>query len=683
MKSACITFIFLILTFSALLSVVRVPFSFGSTGTDYGKDIRFDQDGNIYVTGYFQGTVDFDPSEGMQTMTAAGAITNPGAVDIFVSKHDADGNYLWSFSISTAGADMPHSIFITNDGFLLTGYFGGSADFDPNPNQQYMLNAGTGRDMFIAKYTSAGGFVFAMRAGDIETLPLDADDDRVEDGMDVCADSIGNVYATGVYKGVIDLDPSGGVSEFTSVQDTRDLYLMSLDAFGNFRWGFSIGGVGQDHGHGVRVISTAQIPLPIPVISKTGNQIRIQWESIPQAIEYRIFYSDHPDGDDWNLFQTVNGTLVQFTTDQPHRFYRVIAVLPDTRDSDLVIVTGFFSGSVDFDPSVNSTTLNSAGGWDIFIAGYNAADGAFQWAKRIGGSGNDQSRPGGICVDNQNRILITGDFSGNADFNPDNGTDIHYSNGAGDIFVGAYNADGQYLDAFSIGGSTSDFAHRVTTDSAANILITGQFTSTVDFDPSASAYLLIPNGLVNGDVFVAKYTVNGEFLWANSFGGAVTGTGSFQIGTGVSADANDNVAITGRYYLNPDVDPSQEEHNLASNGSCDCFVVKYDAFGHLLYEPSTSNQDNITPQPMGWKVYPNPFREMIHIKRPQILKSNFSVAIYDVKGRLIANLSEIDDETISWVGKDMQGQPVSNGLYFTIVRLDDNTRLTQKIIRLN
>jgi hypothetical protein len=669
---------------TAMFAVVRLPFGMGSTGTDYGKDVRFDQGGNIYVTGYFQGTVDFDPSPEVHAMTAAGAVTNPGAVDAFVAKYDDDGNYLWAFSISSAGADMPHSLEITQDGFLLTGYLGGSADFDPDPSQQYILDAGTGRDMFIAKYSPAADFVFAMRAGDIETLPIQTDDDRVEDGMDVCADANGNIYATGVYKGVIDLDPSGGSAEYTSVGDSRDLYLLSLDPAGNYRWGFSIGGTGQDHGHGVRVVETSQILLPEPVITQAGNQHLLRWEPLPGAAEYRIYRSDDPYGENWTYLQTASGVEVQLDTDRLSRFYRVTAIFPTSVENGLVVITGFFSGTVDFDPSDNAGTLSSAGGWDIFLAAYSAADGTFQWAKRIGGSGNDQSRPGGICIDNQNRILITGDFAGSVDFDPDNGMDIHVSNGAGDIFVGIYNAGGQYLNAFSMGSASSDFAHRITTDSEANILITGQYTSSLDFDPSPGVFVLSPNGGANGDVFLAKYGQDGEFLWANSFGGAVSGTGSYQIGTGVSVDWFDRPVITGRFYLSPDVDPTDGEFVITSNGSCDCFVVKYDAGGNLIAEPPSAIEEDASPAPMLFDIYPNPFRDSVGFRlgTGSGCQTETTIEVYDIRGRLLASFPYAENKTLDWDRMATAGQPVPNGIYLVVARTDNLPPSTRKVVRM-
>src|SRR3989344_5911709 len=70
--------------------------SIGGTSADVGKSIAVDALGNVYTTGYFAGTVDFDPGPGIFNLTT----TNfSGFPDIFISKLDEFGNFLWAKNI--------------------------------------------------------------------------------------------------------------------------------------------------------------------------------------------------------------------------------------------------------------------------------------------------------------------------------------------------------------------------------------------------------------------------------------------------------------------------------------------------------------------------------------------------------------------------------------------------------
>src|SRR5215217_5281655 len=71
----------------------------GGNGTDIGQGIAVDALGNIYVTGNFQGAVDFDPGVGVSNLTAT------GGDDIFISKSDAAGNFIWVKKIGGFGLD--------------------------------------------------------------------------------------------------------------------------------------------------------------------------------------------------------------------------------------------------------------------------------------------------------------------------------------------------------------------------------------------------------------------------------------------------------------------------------------------------------------------------------------------------------------------------------------------------
>ena len=99
----------------------------GGTGTDNGTKITLDASGNVYTTGSFQGTVDFDPGTGISTL-----ISN-GSSDIFITKFDASGNFIWARQMGGILSDAGVSIDVHTTGEIyVTGVFQDAVDFNPN-----------------------------------------------------------------------------------------------------------------------------------------------------------------------------------------------------------------------------------------------------------------------------------------------------------------------------------------------------------------------------------------------------------------------------------------------------------------------------------------------------------------------------------------------------------------------
>ena len=123
---------------------------FGGASSEYGYSIAVDSSGNVYTTGYFQGTVDFDPGTGTSNLTSA------GSADVFVSKLDSSGNFVWAKRFGGVSNDYGYSIAVDSSGNVYTtGYFEGTADFDPGAGTSNLTPAG-GADVFVLKLTSSG-----------------------------------------------------------------------------------------------------------------------------------------------------------------------------------------------------------------------------------------------------------------------------------------------------------------------------------------------------------------------------------------------------------------------------------------------------------------------------------------------------------------------------------------------
>src|SRR5690606_15385540 len=140
------------------------------------------------------------------------------------------------------------------------------------------------------------------------------------------------------------------------------------------------------------------------------------------------------------------------------------------------------------------------GTYDIFISKLDA-NGNFIWAKNMGGSFGD-NRGNSIAIDDSGNVYTTGHFQGTADFDP--GTSTYNLIGAGgyDIFISKLDANGNFVWAKRMGGSSTDKAESIIIDDFNNIYTIGKFVGTADFDPGTSTYNLICTG--TSDIFISK-----------------------------------------------------------------------------------------------------------------------------------------------------------------------------------
>ncbi|MES2516051.1 MAG: SBBP repeat-containing protein [Bacteroidota bacterium] len=241
-----------------------------------------------------------------------------------------------------------------------------------------------------------------------------------------------------------------------------------------------------------------------------------------------------------------------------------------------VYTTGYFDSIMDFDPGPGTYTLASAGGNEIFISKLNA-NGGFVWAKSFGGL-NGNGAGDVIKIDHSGNIIIAGLFYGSIDFDPGAGTQtVNAVNG--DMFVLKLNSSGNYIWAKSMGGPGYTEGKSISIDPSNNVLITGHFTSTADFDPGTGVYMLT-EGNINGhgDTFIMKLDSAGNFNWANRFG-----INEISMSSDVATDNSGNVYTTGYYKGLLDFDPGAGSYVLSSPSHANAFILKLDGSGQFQW----------------------------------------------------------------------------------------------------
>lgn len=249
------------------------------------------------------------------------------------------------------------------------------------------------------------------------------------------------------------------------------------------------------------------------------------------------------------------------------------------------IVAGkFYSTSISFGAYILNNTSDSVY-HDIFIVKYDSS-GNVIWAKREGGIYNDQINS--ITTDSNGNIFFTGYFNspsitfGTYTFaNPGPGTKL---------FVVKYNSTGNVIWAKQPPDGYG-FGNGVSTDTQGNCIVTGQFfNDSISFGP----YTLFNSNAYYDDVFVVKYDMNGNVLWAKQAGGK-----SSDIGVAISTDSQGNIIVLGRFLSDSIFFAGQTISNVSNleygfTYLSDIFCVKYDSNGNILWiKHSGSNGEDI------------------------------------------------------------------------------------------
>jgi hypothetical protein len=223
-----------------------------------------------------------------------------------------------------------------------------------------------------------------------------------------------------------------------------------------------------------------------------------------------------------------------------------------------IVIAGYFNGTIDF----GGGALVSAGLRDVFVAKF-ASDGSYLWAERFGDA--DYQAANALAVDSNGNIIIAGVMMGSVNF----GGGTLTGAGAWDIFAAKLDPDGGHIWSGRVGDGNNQYAPAVAVDHADNVILAGYFNGTVDFGggPLTSAGA--------EDIYVAKYTAGGAYLWSRSFGDAST----MQEAWGVTADGSNNVVVVG--YFTGDVDFGGGP--LSTDGQPEIFVAKLDTDGGHLW----------------------------------------------------------------------------------------------------
>ena len=358
----------------------------GGLGSDAGNGIAMDGSGNLYLTGYFNQTVDFDPDS-----ASVFELDSEGEYDIFILKLNNDGEFIWAKSIGGHDFEKGNAITLDpNNNICVAGRYQSGVDFNPSGSGGWMTTDGYGAyDLFVLKLDNNGEFLWVNNAIDAVGNDCNA----------LTTDALGNIYACGKYGGPIIFDP-GGASVHLVPNGDDDAFVMKLDAAGNLLWVKSMGGGGADNAWDL-VFSEGHVYT-------TGTFAgTVDFDTGPGT----SFLTAAGSFDAFILKLDVDGEFVwgKSITGTGHNYGRDI--LTDAFGG--LYVSGAYSQTADFDPSPATHNLTGLGtGHNLFVEKLDTA-GNFIWVSSV------DELAYGLALDPLGNVYTTGSFNGGTvDFDP-------------------------------------------------------------------------------------------------------------------------------------------------------------------------------------------------------------------------------------------------------------------------
>jgi hypothetical protein len=364
-------------------------------------------------------------------------------------------------------------------------------------------------------------------------------------------DAQSNTYIAGTFRNTMNIGEQSLISN-----GFLDLFLAKLDANGSFLWQKSFG-------------SSAGSDLAVDVDGDASGNMYVTG-MFSRSINFGngiLLNAGSSDDDVFVAKFNANGTCLwaKMGIGNGTDYGNEINLTPDNK----VLTIGFANQGITFD----NTTLNNSTNYAMFVSKHNS-NGALEWVKLFSSTGEVSGR--GISSDANGNALITGTFKGTLTLGTTSLT-AHSVNG--DVFVAKLDANGNTLWAKRFGQTGENYARGIDSDDEGNIYVSGVYDSQITFGSFSS----ISNG--QKDIFLAKFDVNGNAIWAKTLGG----TGNEE-GCEIEVNSNGNIFITGSY---PGTITFNGE-SFTAKGQRDVFVAKIDKNGNFLWQKAMGGpQDDV------------------------------------------------------------------------------------------
>lgn len=435
--------------------------------------------GAVVQVGRFAGTVDFDPTSGVDEVTALSnsVYINP---DWFIQKLDAAGNLLWTKYIQMDDAlDNLEIVDVDVDatgGIVLLGEFSGGFDVNPGASTTEVNSVGSDANMIVLKLNSSGVFYFVYQSENISAYQLLIHGSQIN----ISGDFYNSPDFDFGTNSVVSSNPNG---KFILTLNANGQYIshieMPFNSSGNlghfldydpidnafYLFGYFVNSTDFDFGPGTYNLS------PTPGIK-----------------EYYVLKISRLTGE----FEEVHliSTLSGFAS-------------TDISDVDIQVgkmfITGEFTDFIDFDPSSSAPTLSTTVGHEVsYLTCIDLSNFSVLWAKKFENTGTITTAPSDIEVSyNSNKIYLSSDFQMSGTDISGDGSNVLTSN---KNVLSYFDLQGNYLGSklYNVNNGPSSLA---SFDNQDELYAVGYYTFNFDLNPDAGT--LIPAS--ESGSFISKF----------------------------------------------------------------------------------------------------------------------------------------------------------------------------------
>ncbi len=380
------------------------------------------------------------------------------------------------------------------------------------------------------------------------------------DGVSMIIDSNKAVIIAGNFRGTADFDEGPGVFSMTSNGD-QDIFITEYDSAGNFHWAKHIGGLLGDQVKKMKFDNEGNIVI------LGMYQGTVDMDPGPGTVNVTSVGSDA-----FVIKLDNNGNYIW---SKQWQVYSINTMEIDVNNN--ILLGGDFGGPADFDPGPAIYTMTAGNIYNDFFIFKIDENGNFKWAKQMPNQNTASMQEFTMESDSKGAVYMGGNFTQSLDFDPGVGNYILTSNGDNDGVVIKLDSNGIFSWAKQFGGITTDKVWGVEIDNADNVLLTGQYNGTVDFDPGPAVFNL--SNATNRGCFIVKLNNSGNLIFAKTFTGEA-------FGECITFDSGNNIYVSGGFYNTVDFDPGPAVHSLTEGN---IFITKLNEAGDYVWASQFQN----------------------------------------------------------------------------------------------